>query len=102
MTNLRVFENSRDRRFIEISSQHSTLTYALVVPVLPRELPFPEIPNRAEVVEIRFNNEIVRVAFLLVSYRFRAALDRYRLVGKLEETDSINVLNHVLDILAYP
>ena len=78
------------------------LSRALFVPVLGGDQPAFKQLNRSEVVEVFFQNETLRVPFLLVLSRERSRIQRYRLLGSLEETESIKILNHVLDILAWP
>jgi hypothetical protein len=102
MTNLRVFEDPLKRRLIEFSSAESTLSRALFLPVLRPEQEISRLLNTSEVVNVKFQNEILRVPFLVILSRKRSRISRYKMLGELEETESINILNHVLDVLAWP
>jgi hypothetical protein len=102
MTNLRIFENRANRRLIEISSSGLASTHALFVPVVPAIFPLRDKFSPSEIIEVRFGNEILRVAFLGILSRRRSIIATDRLIGHLEETDSINVINHLLDVLAWP
>jgi hypothetical protein len=102
MTNLRIFENRANRRLIEISARGLDSTHALFVPVVPVTFPLRDKFSPSEIIEIRFGGEILRVAFVGILSRRRSVIATYRPIGELEETDSINIINHVLDVLAWP
>jgi hypothetical protein len=102
MTNLRVFANRANRRLIEISAAGSSVSHALFVPVVPSNIPFRDTFNPSELLDVPFGDELLKVAFIAVVNRRQAVVATYRLVGQLQETDSINILNHLLDILAWP
>jgi hypothetical protein len=102
MTNLRVFEDRWKRRLIEISAPDSVLSRALFLPVLRDDQQLSKLLNPSEVVEVIFQNELLRIPFLLTLSRERVRISRYSLLGVLEETDSIKILNHLLDVLAWP
>jgi hypothetical protein len=102
MTNLRVFENHANRRLIEISAAGSSLSHALFIPVVPSNFPFRDKFNPSELIDVPFGSEVIRVAFIAVLNRRQAVAATYRLIGRLEETHSINILNHLLDVLAWP
>jgi len=54
-------------------------------------------------VSIRFQEKSYIVAFLFVTSLVPdQATRRFNFVGVLEATDSINVLNNLVDVLAYP
>ena len=52
---------------------------------------------------VPFGNETLLVLFLIVASAPKDLVSaRLKQIGELPETDSINVLNHIVDILAYP
>ena len=59
--------------------------------------------NRTETMRVPFGNETLLVLFLIVASAPKDLVSaRLKQIGELPETDSINVLNHIVDILAYP
>ena len=106
MTNLRVYENSRGSLAIEVSSPILRSSHALFAPALYVEgdpsVALGDI-NPAEVVAVPFRYGYLQVAFVALSSMARKDVARsWEAVGTLEETDSINILNHIRDILAWP
>jgi len=101
MTHLRLFEDLRTRLFVEVSSPQATLSRTIFLPAFRAGA--PEIANakHSELVKISFGEESLFVPYLVIISRNESVRNGYRMVGLLEETDSINVLNHIYDILAY-
>ena len=97
---LRVFANVRANLLVEIShpSLKSTVTWFL--PMLPSESPALRGIDPSRLVAVRLEQKLHQVPYLHIrTVRFGTA--SLAEVGKLEPEDSINVLNHVLDILAW-
>ena len=69
MTNLRVFDDPLRRRPVEVSSVESTLSRVIFLPVLGAGQEVSKLLNRSEVVEARFESEILRIPFLLLLSR---------------------------------
>ena len=102
MTNLRVFQTPEDRVLIEVSSQHLQLSRGLFVAASFAKGKFAQL-NSAETLQVLFHGEAIEVFYMDVSSLSRSTVySQCRLIGALQETDSINILNHIVDILAYP
>jgi hypothetical protein len=103
MTNLAVFEDLAGDLFIQISAKHLPLSRALFVAASRSGSRDAAHVNPAETVCVAFGGDTL-VAFYLViaSVSPDIAQARFKKIGQLEETDSINILNHIVDILAYP
>src|SRR5262245_37384993 len=100
MTQLRVFADSEGKLHVEIS--HPGLAHAvrLSVPILSASDPILEGVNSAFLVSARFNEEEFKVPFASISTQ---ALWRNEVkeIGILDESISRDVLNNLVDILAY-
>jgi hypothetical protein len=100
MTQLRVFSDSTGRLHLEIS--HSAVAYAtrLSVPMLQPDEPALARINPALLVSVRFDNREFHVPFTAISPEllWNAGLIQ---VGLLDESDSRNILNNLVDIFAY-
>jgi hypothetical protein len=100
VTELRVFAASDGRRYVEVS--HPGVAYAvrLSVPMLSASDARTKQVNSAFLVPVRFLEETHYVAFASVNIH---ALwrDGVALLGRLDENASRDVLNHLVDILAY-
>lgn len=102
MTNLRVFETPEKRLLVEVTSPHLQLDRILFVAASFDRNKFSHL-NPAGVLSILFRKAPLQVAFLVVSSIPRSvAYEKFKLIGVLEETDSINILNHILDVMAFP
>ena len=103
MTGLRVFEDVEGRLFLEITAPGLNLGRALFVPAVLETFSPSQIVNPSARVSIRFQEKSYIVAFLFVTSLVPdQATRRFNFVGVLEATDSINVLNNLVDVLAYP
>jgi hypothetical protein len=101
MTHLRVFEDSKHRLFVELTPAKSNLSRVLFVRALREDSPDIAIAKPSEIVRATFHGETISIAFLTIVNRDESVRRNYRLLGVLEETDSINVLNNILDVLAF-
>src|SRR6266446_5475610 len=98
--NLRVFANTSGNLLVEIShpSLKSAVTWFL--PMLPQESPALRGIDPSRLVAVRLREKLYQVPYLHIrTLRLGGAL--LREVGQLEPEDSINVLNHIQDILAW-
>jgi hypothetical protein len=103
MTNLPVFEDLSGDIYIQISAPQLLLSQKLFVAAA--QLPPARIAelNSAEILQVPFSGATLTIFFLVIaSIRGDYVTARFKRIGELEETDSINVLNHIVDILAYP
>jgi len=98
---LRVFrEATADQHFVEISSPRLKYEPKLFLPMCPQEDPVLADFNPDTLVQILFMGRRYQVAFLLVE-RLCPSIQNLLCVGRLEESDSRNVLNNLYDILAW-
>src|SRR6266481_2883385 len=98
--NLRVFANSSGNLLVEIS--HPSLKSALrwFLPMLPQESSALRGIDPSRLVAVRLHDKLYQVPYLHIrTIRLRTA--SLTEVGQLEPEDSINVLNHIQDILAW-
>ena len=103
MTGLRVFEDAEGRIFLEITAPELSLDRALFVPAAPEIFPPTRDVSPSARVTIRFHQTTYVVAFLLITSLVPSeAKRRFKFAGLLEATDSINILNHLVDVLGYP
>ena len=98
---LRVFESPDGKLFLEITAPELQFQTALFVPALPEGHPQIHASDRLSYVAISFSAKRYFVPYLLISARDKVE-DAWRPIGELEQTDSINILNHIIDVLAYP
>jgi hypothetical protein len=101
MTELRVFQDLKDRIWVEVTSPKARFTRALFVRAfweLPESL-FPASPK--EIVIAEFEGKRLSVAYLLISSRRRDHFLKFKQIGVLDDNSSRDVLNNLLDILGY-
>src|SRR5438552_14743179 len=98
--NLRVFANTSGNLLVEIShpSLKSRVTWFL--PVLPQESPALPGIDPSRLVAIRLREKSYQIPYLHIR-TIRLETASLTQVGQLEAEDSINVLNHIQDILAW-
>jgi hypothetical protein len=101
MTELRVFQDLKDRLWIEITFPTVRVSRSLFVRAFWEDsrptLPFP----RDEIITVEFKGRRLVVAFLIVENRRRRSCDRFINLGFLDTDSSRDVLNNLLDLLAY-
>jgi hypothetical protein len=103
MTGLRVFEDAEGRFFLELTAPELAAERALFVPALPQDSPDSIALSESARVTILFRQQKYFVPYLLITSLVRTeSTRRFQFAGLLEATDSINVLNHLVDLLAYP
>jgi len=100
MTELRLLENQEGEKFVEVSYARSNLSRSFLVPVVPTGDASGTHP--AEIMKFRWGgNEWVALYLLLFNVP-RPLFERdFSPAVTLAETDSINILNYLLDTLAY-
>ena|ERR1043166_4229173 len=98
--NLRVFANSSGNLLLEIShpSLKSALTWFL--PMLPQESPALRGIDPSRLVEVRLHEKLYQIPYIHIR-TIQLRTDPLTEVGQLEAEDSINVLNHIQDLLAW-
>jgi hypothetical protein len=98
--NLRVFANASGNLLVEIShpSLKSVLTWFL--PVLPQESPALRGIDPSRLVPVRLHEKVCQIPYLHIR-TIRSGAASLTEAGQLEPEDSINVLNHIQDILAW-
>jgi hypothetical protein len=98
---LRVFESPNGKLFLEITAPELQLQTALFVPALPEGHAEIHEADRLSYVAVPMLGKRYFVPYLLITVRNKDERS-WRLVGELEQNDSINILNHIIDVLAYP
>ena len=97
---LRVFADGGGELHIEISSPRLMYQRRLFVPMLPNSTPVLEEAAPETMVGVWYAGSLYKALFLLV-HSEEANVKDWKVVGEIEESDSRNILNHVLDILAW-
>lgn len=97
---LRVFADGSGSLYLEISSPSLIYERRLFVPMLPSSTALLNAIAPETVIAAGYRGDVYKIPFLLVhseDTRFK----NWTAVGNIEESDSRNVLNHILDILAW-
>lgn len=98
--NLRVFLDTKGKLRVEVSSQYLRSARGLFVPMVPATMPTLAYIDPNHFVSVRYREEAYRVPFLLLrSLTFHSAGSPQE--ERLDETDSRNILNIIIDILGY-
>ena len=97
---LRVFADAGGGLHLEISSPALIYRRRLFVPMLPASTPILEEVAPEMTVDVWYAGTRYRIPFLLM-HSEDANRSGWKPVGEIDESDSRNVLNHVLDILAW-
>jgi hypothetical protein len=101
MTQLRVFQDLKERVWVEVTSPKAKMTRSLFVRGYWNEA-IGAIPlNSDECVVADLKGEKLIVGFLLVTSRRRESCAKLKPLGLLEENPSRDILNNILDILGY-
>jgi len=88
---------------LEISSPDLALDQSLFVTALPEIAEQASQLAKTARVGVSFDGRRYSVPYLLILTLFRdEAHQQLRQIGELEQTESINILNHIVDVLAYP
>jgi len=97
---LRIFADSVGEYHIEISSP--TLRYGrrLFVPMLRSSSPLLQAIDSNAVVNLFYAGDSFGVPYLLV-HSEDPLIQNWRFVGPIDENGSRDILNHILDILAW-
>jgi len=100
VTQLRVFADSEGRLHVELSHPGVARSVRLSAPLLPAVE--PEVPkqNQSFLVPVRFRNQLHYVPFASLNCE-ALWLPGVRQIGALDEDNSRDVLNNLVDILAY-
>src|SRR5882724_11206050 len=97
---LRVFVDGDGEYHLEISSPALIYKRRLFVPMLRLSAPILQGLDRNTLVEVSYAEEQFSVPYLLVLSE-DPTLKRWRHVGVIHDNDSRNVLNHILDVMAW-
>jgi hypothetical protein len=97
---LRVFEDDTGELHLEISSPGLVYGRRLFVPMLPSIVPALAGVDERTLVGFRFQDIEYKAPYLLI-HSEDTAEHKWKMIGKIDENDSRNVLNHILDILAW-
>ena len=98
---LRVFERPSGGIFLEITAPELETETALFVPAVTESELTVKNPEEARFVAITFGGSRRFVPYLFIVTRKKGEV-AWKQIGELEQTDSINILNHLVDVLAYP
>jgi hypothetical protein len=97
---LRVFADEIGEFHLEVSSPALVYKRHLFVPMLPSSAPILAGVDSKSLVPVSYAGTLFSVPYLLV-HSEEARLTAWNVVGSIDESDSRNVLNHILDILAW-
>ena len=97
---LRVFADEDGQLHLEISSPALVYSRGLFVPMLASSASLLQAVEPGALVNVWHEGSTFQVPYLLVHSKEKS-LTNWKSVGVLEENDSRNVLNHILDILAW-
>jgi hypothetical protein len=97
---LPVFSDTAGKLRVQISHPALKSIFTLAAPLLQVNDPILRSISDTMVVPVRFKNAEYVVPFLLIESLQLEKL-AFERVGSLEENDSRNVLNNILDILGY-
>jgi hypothetical protein len=100
VTELRVFSDREGRLHVELSHRDVAHAVRIAVPMLPEDDPMLQQLNRAFLIPVRFNDSKYMVALASLSMKalWKTGIGE---IGNLDENDSRNILNHLVDILGY-
>src|SRR5438034_1143236 len=97
---LRVFANASGNLLAEISHPSLKSSVRWFLPMLPPATPALQQVDPSRLVAVRLQERSYQIPYLHIrTIRLSAAL--LKEVGQLGPEDSINVLNHIQDILAW-
>ena len=98
--NLRVFADESGHLHLEISSPALVYKRKVFVPMFEATAQIQQGVDPRTLVDVWYRESLYRVAYLFV-HSGETEITSSRVVGELEDSDSRNVLNHILDILAW-
>jgi hypothetical protein len=97
--NLRVFSHSDGAMMLEVSSPSLDSDLRWFVPLLERDLEKLQGVSEARQIRVTFQGRECVVAFMLIrTVRVQGSVQP---IGTISLEDSINVLNNIIDRLAY-
>src|SRR5436309_13560421 len=98
--NLRAFADEVGELHLEISSPSLVYRRKLFVPMLASSAPILEGADSRTLIDVSYEGSQYKVPYLLV-HSEETRWRNWKEVGHLEDNDSRNVLNHIVDILAW-
>lgn len=100
---LPVFEDPSGDLLVQISAPDLPASRWLFAAAARVPNPVVSRMNRAEYIQVPLGDEKIAVFFLVIASVPPAFVEQsFRKIGSLEPSDSIDVLNQLVDILAYP
>jgi hypothetical protein len=100
VTELPVFSDAHGKLYVQISHPGVSKEVRLSVPMISAEDSMLQQLNREFLVSVQFNSRVYEVHFVNINTRPLWANDIQK-IGNLDESDSRNVLNNLVDILGY-
>ena len=98
---LRVFQAADGTLAVEVSSPRLAETeHRWLVPLVPETQASSAESRAGDAVRVRFHGEI-HLAFYMLILSVPCPLDSAKKIGTVNNEDSINILNHIFDRLAY-
>src|SRR5947208_13043213 len=97
---LRVFADAGGELHLEISSPSLIYKRRLFVPMLPSSAAMLQGVDAKALVPVCHKEGLYMVPYLLLHFE-ETSLVGWQQIGEIEENDSRNVLNHILDIMAW-
>src|SRR4051794_22651437 len=97
---LRVFANAAGNLLVEISHPSLKAGVKWFLPMLPQGSPVLRRIDRNRLVSVRLHGNGYEIPYLHIRTT-GLAKPQLREIGQLEPEDSINILNHVQDLLAW-
>jgi|ERR1043165_1926249 hypothetical protein len=97
---LRVFANTAGNLLVEISHPSLRASAKWFLPVLPEASPALRRVDQSRLVRVSLHEKRFEIPYLHIR-TIGARKPQLEEVGQLEPEDSINVLNHVQDVLAW-
>jgi hypothetical protein len=97
---LNVFADADGTLYLQLSSPNLPYSRHLLVPMLAASSPVLKGVDRVMLVDVWYDGKSYSVPYLLIQSEVTNSAG-WKIVGSIEENDSRNVLNHILDILAW-
>ena len=97
---LRVFANAAGNLLVEISHPSLNAGVKWFLPMLPQESPVLRRIDRSRLLSVRLQGNSYEIPYLHIR-TIGLPITQLKEVDQLESEDSINILNHVQDLLAW-
>jgi len=97
---LRVFANPAGNLLVEISHPSLKASVKWLLPMLPDGSPILRRIDRSRLLSVRLQGNTYEIPYLHIRAT-AVSPSQLKEIGNLEPEDSINILNHVQDLLAW-